>query len=293
MKIEGWRGACGAAVLTCGMLWGGGASAVETHPSTGIDITPHRALYTMGLAKAKTDSGVTGAQGEMGYQWGETCDGWTVEQRYELTINYAESQDVKIVSNFVTWESKDGLRYRFNQKESRNGTVDEEIRGSAQLDGPGKGGTITFEKPQPQTMKLPAGALFPSAHTILLIQKAEAGDNFVARQVFDGATVEGAVLVSAVISPKIEPSTAKVAADSDAKPGPNPQELAKNPILQRPGWRVRLAFFPADPNAEKPDYELGMLLLDNGISRDMEIDYGDYTIQAKLAKIEPLGHPHC
>ncbi len=267
----------------------------------------------MSLAGSKSDSGVTGAQGEMGYQWGETCDGWTVEQRYELTINYAESQDVKIVSNFVTWESKDGLRYRFNQKETRNGTVDEEIRGSAQLDGPGKGGTVNFEKPQPQTMKLPPGALFPSTHTILLIQKAEAGENFVSRQVFDGATVDGAVLVSAVIGPKVEPD-AKNAADPKADPAakdpptaktdPNTNQAAakdqakpdnslNDPVLQRPGWRVRLAFFPADPNAEKPDYELGMLLLDDGISRDMTIDYGDYTIKAKLNKIEALGKPHC
>jgi hypothetical protein len=278
LKIERWRIACGAAALAFASLWNGSASAV--------DITAHRALYTMSLAGSKTDSGVTGAQGQMGYQWGETCDGWTVEQRYELTISYAESQDVKIVSNFVTWESKDGLRYRFNQKETRNGTVDEEIRGSAQLDGPGKGGSITFEKPQPQTIKLPAGALFPSAHTILLIQKAQAGENFVSRQVFDGATVEGAVLVSAVIGPKIEP---KVKAEPTAANDP----VLDDPVLQRPGWRVRLAFFPADTKAEKPDYELGMLLLDNGISRDMVIDYGDYTIKAKLNKIEPLGKPHC
>ena len=270
--IEGWRGVCAAAVLASACLWAGSASAVE--------ITAHRALYTMTLGGSKTDSGVTGAHGEMGYQWGETCDGWTVEQRYELTINYSESQDVNIVSNFVTWESKDGLRYRFNQKESRNGTVNEEIRGSAQLDGPGKGGAVTFEKPQPQTMKLPAGTLFPSSHTILLIEKAQAGENFISRQVFDGATAEGAVLVSAVIGLKIDP-------DAD------PKDKLTDAILQRPGYRVRLAFFPADTRTEKPDYELGMLLLDNGISRDMTIDYGDYTIKAKLNKIEPLGKPHC
>lgn len=272
------RIACGVALLALVCLWNGTASAVE--------IAAHRALYTMSLAGSKTDSGVTGAHGQMGYQWGETCDGWTVEQRYELTISYAESQDVNIVSNFVTWESKDGLRYRFNQKETRNGTVDEEIRGSAQLDGPGKGGTITFEKPQPQTMKLPAGAMFPSAHTILLIQKAEAGENFVSRQVFDGATVEGAVLVSAVIGAKIEPK-------AKAEPTATNEPPLDDPVLQRPGWRVRLAFFPADQKAEKPDYELGMLLLDNGISRNMVIDYGDYTINAKLNKIEALGKPHC
>ena len=316
--IEGWRRPSGVAMLALTCLWAGSASAT--------DIAAHRALYTMSLAGSKTDSGVTGAHGEMGYQWGETCEGWTVEQRYHLTISYAESQDVNIVSNFVTWESKDGLRYRFNQKETRNGTVDEEIRGSAQLDAPGKGGTITFEKPQAQTMKLPAGALFPSAHTILLIERAEAGDNFVSRQVFDGATVEGAVLVSAVISSKVEPSAnseadpkadpgAKDPPNAKADPGSKDQSIAKDqasakdsgspkdlasiknslndPALQRPGWRVRLAFFPADPSSEKPDYELGMLLLDNGISRDMMIDYGDYTIKAKLNKIEPLGKPHC
>ncbi|HWD59509.1 MAG TPA: cell envelope integrity EipB family protein [Stellaceae bacterium] len=317
---DGRRIAYGAAALALAGLWTGAASAVETGSATAVQaasappvqIAAHRALYSMSLAHSKTDSGVTGAHGEMGYQWGETCDGWTVEQRYQLTINYAESQDVKIVSNFVTWESKDGLKYRFNQKETRNGTVDEEIRGAAQLDGPGKGGTITFEKPQSQTMKLPAGTLFPSAHTILLIQKAEQGENFISRQVFDGATVEGAVLVSAVIGSKVEPpakaDTAKAAPAKDATggkadPGATAPGKAKdqadaangldNPVLQHPGWHVRLAFFPADPNTEKPDYELGMLLLDNGISRDMMIDYGDYTIRAKLAKIEALGKPHC
>jgi hypothetical protein len=282
--FEGWRNACGSALMALACLWAGSAAAVDpaaapaAQPAPGVQIAAHRALYTMSLAGSKTDSGVTGANGTMGYQWGETCDGWTIEQRYKLTINYAESQDVAIVSNFVTWESKDGLRYRFNQKETRNGTVDEEIRGSAQLDGPGKGGTITFDKPQPQTMKLPPGTLFPSAHTILLLQRAQAGDNFMSRQVFDGATVEGAVLVSAVIGAKVPP---------------DPNDPIKNPILQHPGWRVRLAFFPADPSVEKPDYELGMLLLDNGISRDMVIDYGDYTIKAKLDTIEALGKPHC
>ena len=309
---ERWRIVCGAAVLASVCLLDRTAGAVETAsaPTNGVQIAAHRALYTMSLAHSKTDSGVTGAQGEMGYQWGETCDGWTVEQRYRLTINYAESQDVAIDSNFVTWESKDGLHYRFNQKETRNGTVDQEIRGSAQLDGLGKGGTVTFEKPQPQTMKLPPGALFPSAHTILLIQKAKAGEDFVARQVFDGATVEGAVLVSAVIGKKVDPNPAaqsdpkadpESAADvkgdtqtgSSGKTAASPDPSLHDPVLQRPGWRMRLAFFPSDPNSETPDYELGMLLLDNGISRDMTIDYGDYTINAKLSKIEPLGKPHC
>ena len=242
------------------------------------EIMAHRALYTMTLGRAGGDTGVIAAGGTMAYQWGEACDGWTVEQRYRLKMGYSETPDVSIASNFVTWEARDGLSYRFNQKETRNGTEEEEIRGTAKLDGPDKGGTADFEKPQGKSFKLPAGMLFPSAHTIFLIDKARAGEVFLSKQIFDGATVEGPVLVSAVIGPKVAP-------DAEA--------AKKSPLLDRPGWRVRLAFFPADPKAEKPDYELGMLLLDNGVSKDMVIDYGDYAIHATLDDIEPLPKPGC
>ena len=56
----------------------------------------------------------------------------------------------------------------------------------------------------------------------------------------------------------------------------------KSPLLDRPGWRIQLAFFSADPEALTPDYEIGMDLLDNGISRNLSIDYGDYTIRGTL-----------
>jgi hypothetical protein len=232
----------------------------------------------MTLGKTSGDAGVTGASGTMAYQWGEVCDGWTVEQNYRLKMGYSESPDVSLTSNFVTWESRDGLRYRFNQKETRNGADDDELRGAAKLDGPGKGGNADFEKPPGKNFVLPTGALFPSAHTMLLIDRAKAGENFISKHVFDGATAENAVLVSAVIGAKVEP-------DAEA--------AKKSPLLNRPGWRIRLAFFPADPKAEKPDYELGMLLLDNGVSRDMVIDYGDYSIRATLDDIEALPKPRC
>lgn len=254
------------------------ALTVSSAMASGAEIAPHRALYTMSLGTTRNDSGVIDARGTMDYEWGETCDGWTIEQRYRLKMRYAESQDVDIVSSFITWESKDGLRYRFNQKQTRNGELDQEIRGEARLDGPGKGGIAEFEKPQPQTLQLAPGVLFPSAHTILLIDAARAGENFLSRLVFDGATDDNAVQVSAAIGVKVTP---------------DPVATSLSPLLERPGWRVRLAFFPADANAEKPDYELGMRLLDNGVSQDMLIDYGDYAIRAKLDDIEPLSKPNC
>jgi EipB-like len=256
------------------------AAAVVFEPAPAVvaaQIAPHRALYGMTLGSVRNDSGVVDARGTMVYQWGETCGGWTIEQRYRLKLRYAQSSSTDIVSRFVTWESKDGLRYQFNETETRNGSVDEAVRGEAQLNGPGKGGFARFSKPRPATIPLAPGVLFPSAHTIFLIKEAEAGARFVSRQVFDGSAEENAVEVSAFIGRK--PITRPTAQPS--------------PLLERPGWHVRLAFFPADAAAEEPDYELGMVLLDDGVSRDMVIDYGDYTIRAKLDEIEALTKPSC
>ncbi|HLY45880.1 MAG TPA: cell envelope integrity EipB family protein [Stellaceae bacterium] len=262
------------ALLVPGLLVPGLSAGI----AAAAEIAPHRALYTMSLSRTSGDASVTGASGTMAYQWGESCSGWTIEQNYRLKMDYTESGDVNIASNYVTWEAKDGLRYRFNQKETRDGAEEDGIRGAAQLDGAGKGGAADFEQPPGKSFKLAPGVTFPSAHTIFLIDQAKAGTNFISKHVFDGAAVEGAVLVSAVIGPKVEP-------DAEA--------AKKSPLLNRPGWRVRLAFFPADPKADQPDYELGMLLLDNGVSRDMVIDYGDYAIRAKLDDIEPLPKPKC
>lgn len=260
-------------------VWVAAASAAFA-----VEIAPHRALYSLTLGASKSSSGVVGASGAMVYEWGETCDGWTVQQRFRLRLQYAEQDGVEVSSNLVTWEAKDGLRYRFNERRLRNGEPDEEIKGEAKLDGTGKGGTAEFSRPEATTLTLAPGVLFPTAHTILLIDRAQAGEQFVSKQVFDGATVENASQITAVIG-----APQKVGAGV----APGRDKPVDNTLLKRPSWRVRLAFFPADNKSGQPDYELGMKLLDNGVSQDMSLDYSDYVIRAKLDEIEALPRPTC
>lgn len=241
------------------------------------DLAPHRALYTLNLERSDPDSGVSGVSGTMAYDLGETCEAWTVEQRYRLKMEYSEAADVTIASSLESSEAKNGLRYRFDHKETRSGE-EERTAGTAKLEGRDKGGTVEFDKPLDKKIKLPPLVFFPTAHTAVLIDKATAGENFVSRQVFDGAMADAPVLVSAVIGPRVTP---------------DPDLVRKSPLLDRPGWRVRLAFFPPDQKVEKPDYEISMVLLENGIARDMVIDYGDYAIRARLDDIEPLAKPGC
>jgi EipB-like len=262
-----WRFGCICAGAFC-------ASLGLIGPAGALDLAPNRALYTTSLSSAKQDSGVVGAEGSMAVESGETCDGWTVEEHDKLVVHNSGSDDLELVTNFVSWESKDGLRFRFSQ-------LDDEVSGEATLDGPDKGGKVEFTKPKKSTLDLAPGVLFPTGHTIRLIERAAAGDHFVSAKVLDGASADNASDVSAVIG---APQTA----DATAAEAP-----VKSPLLQRPSWRVHLAFFPADGSSDKPDYELDMRLLDNGVSRDMVLDYGDFAVKAKLDKIEVLPKPSC
>ena len=261
--------------------------AVATTPvwAAGLALNPHEALYNLTLDSAKATSGVVGANGAMFYKWGETCDGWTLEQRFHVRISYAEDEPTDISSTLVTYESKNGLVYRFNERRLRNGEVDADIRGEAHLDGPGKGGVVEFTMPEPTTLRLRPGVLFPTAHTLALIRAAEAHQQFISRYVFDGSDVENAGEISAFIGDPLAP------------PGPHAAPPFNNPLLQHKSWPMRLAFFPSNDRGvsdqTEPDYELGMRLLDNGVSQDMKLDYGDYAIGATLSDIKALPQPRC
>jgi hypothetical protein len=248
--------------------------------ATAVEVAPHRALYALSLEDAKPQSRVIGGTGTLGYEWGESCDGWTIEQRYKLSLQYDDDQPVEINSNFVTWESKSGLLYRFNERKSQNGQPDEEIKGTASLKSAGGPGTAMFDKPKAQNFDLPAGTLFPTAHTLMLIHKAQGQENFVSAEVFDGSTFDGATLISAVLGPSLPLSTPL---DGDVK----------SPLLLHQSWNMRLAFFPDSNEDSVPDYALRMRLMANGVSGSMLIDYGDYQIKATLKRIEALPKPAC
>jgi hypothetical protein len=259
--------------------------SVLGNAASAADLVPYRAVYNLAIASTQPSSGVVGAGGVLLDEWNETCDGWTEQEHFYLHLDYgkedSEPDTADTYTNFVTWEAKDALSYRFYMRRASTEGSYDEVRGEARLDGPDKGGIAEFSRPKPTTLPLAPGVMFPSAHTRFLIERAAAGDHLVTRKVFDGSDVENAGQVTAVIGRKLAP-------------GADPEEEAPaSPLLQRPSWRVSLAFFPADSDAETPDYQESLRLLDNGVTEDMLFDYGDYSVRATLGKIEALPRPHC
>lgn len=243
------------------------------------EIAPHRAVYDMALASLRSGANVADVRGRMMFEWADACDGWTIEQRFQLSFFYAEGDQVDMTTNYATWEAKDGRSYRFNVRKLVNGAVDEELRGEAEL--AGTGGLARYVRPETAERKLPAGTMFPTAHTIAMLQAASAGEKVFGRTVFDGSDAEGITDVSAAVGLKMPAGEAP------------PARAGSHDLLDGTAWPFRLAFFTPAEETVAPEYEMSLELLENGVARSMLIDYGDFAVSAKLNEIEALPRPRC
>jgi len=241
-----------------------------------FEIVPHRAVYDLSFAGAKGNSQVVDVTGSMIFEWEDACDGWSVTQRTAMSFSYGSGDTVNLGWNLVTWESKDGLRYRFFIRNLQNGEVKEEYRGEAHLDGPGQGGVADYTVPEGRKLPLPPGTLFPTAHTVTLLKHIEAGDSFLWATIFDGFDEDGVSDISAVVTKKLE---------TEAGSG-------RSPLLSSvPSTRVHLAFFKHNESSTEPQHEQQLRLHMNGIVETIVLDFGDFNVQGKLKELKALKPP--
>ena len=242
---------------------------------------PHRATYDMKLSVARPNSGIVEVSGRMVLETVDSCDGWEVKQRIKLKFLRNDGEEFDTDSSFSSYETKDGLGLRFSVRNIQNDEVEEELRGQADLDGQGGKGKASFTLPEARSFELPAGTLFPTTHLALIIRHARDGDKSATYSVFDGARLDGAFQVNAVIGRSPRAANPPVRGDVALLRG-------------QPSWSVRLAFFAAgDQAGANPEYELALDLLANGVARSMLLDYGDFAVDAKLIQIQAMPRPKC
>ncbi len=256
--------------------------ATLTASAHAVEIATHRAFYSLSLGKLEQGGGISDVRGGMSFDWADSCDGWTVEQRYVMQFLRPDGSEFEVVTNFVTWESKDGLEYRFNMKRVTNGEEIERVSGVARLNSKGGPGMAHFDEPSEDRIALSAGTVFPTEHTILLLEAAARGERFDRRLVFDGSEVETSALVTAII-PGARP----------AKPG----GVLKEPLGPYETRLVNLAFFAAEGSRnageELPDFEMSLDMQDNGIVTGLTLTYDGFTMKGALEKIEEIPAPGC
>jgi hypothetical protein len=251
------------------------AMPVALSPATPASVVPlaaHRALYAMTLSSGHGGE-IVAARGTMGYEVIDACDGWAVRQRLQMTITNADGQDIQMSSDYTTWESKDGLKLRFHMKQMTDTAVTSQTDGDATLQSLGGPGEAHYTSPHEQTTPLAAGTLFPMVHTETIIAAAREGKRFLTLPLFDGTDENGAEDSSVVIL--------------DWKP---PFETKYPALSALPNTRVRLAFFDREAGSTTPNYEVGMRYWENGVADNLQMDFGDFAMDAKMSEFTPLPH---
>lgn len=239
----------------------------------------HKALYDITLVSARNGSQVINVGGRMYFQQQRACEGWKSEHQFVLNYEYADTQPMRITSDFKTTESGDGQALTFSSFRRRDGELYQELRGTATL-GSG-GGSADYVKPAGLYFDLEPGTLLPTQHTARLLAAARAGQKFLSATVFDGTDDQGPVQISAVIGEKFNTLNMITPKGVDAK------------LLSLPAWRVRMAFFPLNAPGSEADYELSMVLHDNGVISDVTVDYADFSVHQSLTALAAVPAEPC
>ena len=245
-------------------------------------MAPHKAIYDIKMVSRHSGAQVLNISGQMMFEGKITCDAWTTDHRFKLLYEYADTAPMHITSDFSTYESKDGNDFSFTSRRERNGQLFEEIRGHAALDAQKKGAAV-FSLPDGLKFDLAAETLFPVSHTQTLLQNVSAGKKFFSTTVFDGSDQEGPVEINAFIGKPVANIKAIVP----------PAPAIDNTLISSPAHNVRMAFFPLSKPESEADYEMDVVLHDNGIISDMLIDYGDFSVTQRLVALEKLANPPC
>lgn len=266
--------ALGALVLALLVLPQAGWAAPD-----GIVLAPHRAIYELTLATTRGGTGVSAVLGRMAYDLtGSSCEGYTQTMRFVTRMTNQNGNAVVTDLRSSTWEDARGKRFRFDSSQYRDDKATEATIGDAARPGASEDIKVELTKPAKKNISIPSRVYFPVQHTIALLNAAKATKTSFRADLYDG-------------SEKGEKVYDTVAAIGRAKgPGSN-RQLAQVKNADRldgiKGWPVSIAYF--EPGAGKQDalpvYELSFLMFENGVSRKLYIDYGEFALQGDITEI--------
>ncbi|MTI44208.1 uncharacterized protein DUF1849 [Roseibium hamelinense] len=253
--------------------------------ASGVALAPHRAVYDMKLGDIDANSGLAGLNGLMVYDFsGNACDGYSVSFRF--VTEFQDTSGSRQVTDLRTtsFEAPDAQSYQFLSKTYVDQKLSESTKGEARVEQGGK--QVNLSEPDERSLEIASSAMFPTEHLKRIINAAFAGEKFVAADIYDGSET----------GDKVYATTTVIGA---AKTGDLPADAVaamKERLKDSEHWPVTIAYFdPAKDQVgeETPAYQLSFVLYENGISRRLNLDYGDFTIEGKLRELEFYDHAPC
>ncbi|WP_371345900.1 cell envelope integrity EipB family protein [Ancylobacter sp. IITR112] len=254
-----------------------GASAL---PAMAIQLSPHRATYAVSLDASKSGTRINGAEGRIVYEMrGSACAGYSVQLRQDTQLA-TEGGRVNSAVSTATWEDGEGKSYRFRVSNRINGETTEEADGVAER----KDGELTVRatKPEAETVMLGKNILLPTQHVLRLISSAESGEAVLEAPVFDGSPD----------AKKVYDTLAVIGRGTTDAKGLE-QAAMTGDLAGRPRFPVTISYFERGGASQTPDYVISFDMFDNGVSRKLKLDYGEFALNGTLISYEALPKEEC
>lgn len=276
--------------LGASMLFVGGmaATADAQQSFAGIGpLAPHRAVYEITLADTKGGSGVSDLAGRMVYELtGSACQGYTQTMRFVTRMTNQEGNTSVTDMRSTSWEDAVAKAFRFNSSQYKDTKLEESTDGDAARNATGAEIKVELSKPAKKAMSLKGDTFFPVQHSIALLAAARKGDQFFLADLYDGSEKGEKVYATASFIGR-----AKAAGYNRSLP------VAEN--TQRldglKSWPISISYYEEGSSSTDamPSYELAFLYFENGVSRRLYIDYGEFAVRGTLKRVEFLEPAKC
>lgn len=265
-------------ILPLTILFAASPIAAEA-PVASVYLAPHRAVYEMRLGDIRQGTAITDVSGRMVFEiTGSECEGYTQNMRFVMQMTNRDGSATLTDMRSSSWEDALARRYRFNISNYKDQELEESTNGSAVIEDGKDGIKIDLQKPRIAEVRLPGKIAFPVVHSRMLITAARAGREVLEADVYDGSDKGEKVYSTLALIGKARKGLGTAA--SNVKNGTRLKDLAS--------WPMSISYYDKgkDKTDALPVYEISFLFLENGVSDNLVIDYGEFSIKGTLTEIE-------
>jgi hypothetical protein len=250
--------------------------------ATSVALASHRAVYELTLARSTGARSPTAARGRIAFDFTSSpCAGYVQNFRQLTELQPAEGSARVSDMSSATYEDSDGKTYDFKMRTKIDDSAAESVDGKASRSQGGGALSVELAKPKPSKLVLGSDIVFPTAHLKRILAAAKAGESLVEVKVYDGSET-GA---------KVYDTTTVIGHPSVSPPA---EAAARIPPLEgMRRWPVSIAYFEGEKPDSGPSYTLSFDLYENGISRALKLDYGDFVLAGEMSRLEIMAEPAC
>ncbi len=251
-------------------------------PATGwtqarVELVPHRAIYDLKLSQSRGNRPVEAVRGRILYDFtGSRCEGYALQFRQVSEIDLGEGKTLTTDLRATTWEEGAARSFRFKSENFINQNLADSVDGNAQRRDAGV--AVALTKPKAKKFDLESAIIFPSDHMRRIIEAARAGKTLLELPVYDGSETgekiyDTLTVIGQPISPENKPEDAAGRADG---------------LSSLTRWPVSISYFDRSKKTgeQTPVYSIRFEIYENGISRNLSLDYNDFVIAGEMTSVE-------